>query len=760
MAITEPVTQTIKPEHRPRLHPYFTAQPNTVVSYYIKHFTGEGDIILDPFCGTGITALEAILLRRNAVVMDLNPLACLISKINFITPPPLNAVVDAWQKIREAAEAPIRKLYRASNKALEGMEIPYWYPKNVELPANADVRTVEEVFTRRNLMALSILKHNIDAIEDDDVKSLFNFIFAGILGRASKTYNIDRKAAGGGDSAVFRVFRYWVPKKPDERQVFDLFVIRYKRIMNTLLSRAEETAGKGHVAVIQGDAGRIPVKDGKIDYIYTDPPYGANIAYLDLSTIWNAWLGFPVGRATKEKEIIEGGDIDKDETRYEEELGNVFPELFRVLKFDRWLSFVFAHKKVGFWDNIIKAAERAGFEYVNTVVQPWRRPSFHKINKPLSVLSGQLIVNFRKVRSPRTIAITAVGSSVIDLIKNSAELSIVQNSGATTEQIYHDLIPKLLEAGLLGEVRKTLVDITPVLSETFDFDPSDNKWNIPKDTAIGAFIPVKDKIRFYVTDYLKYAERLGKKTNFDDIVLNVMPKLINGEQPTDKDILNELKKIAYSPDGRCWVLKEANNQTAFIFAASPAPSFVTPLSPKSEGGMTHTEVIYRLAKLGRAAGFAVGVGKKEASEFYHGENLGSLANAEWKTRKDIKEFTAKAVNQIDCLWLGDDGGVVFAFEVEHTTAITSGIDRFIELLKLDPGLAGSIVLVCPESRARKLNDILAHSHYIGHPLFMENKLTYLFYKDLVSLYAYFTDNKPSKASVAQALKAKLHIPSF
>jgi 16S rRNA G966 N2-methylase RsmD len=35
-------------------------------------------------------------------------------------------------------------------------------------------------------------------------------------------------------------------------------------------------------------------KPGSIDYVFTDPPYGAYIAYLDLSTMWNAWLGFPV----------------------------------------------------------------------------------------------------------------------------------------------------------------------------------------------------------------------------------------------------------------------------------------------------------------------------------------------------------------------------------------------------------------------------------------------------------------------------------
>ena len=31
-----------------------------------------------------------------------------------------------------------------------------------------------------------------------------------------------------------------------------------------------------------------------IDYIYTDPPYGKKIPYLDLSVMWNAWLDLEV----------------------------------------------------------------------------------------------------------------------------------------------------------------------------------------------------------------------------------------------------------------------------------------------------------------------------------------------------------------------------------------------------------------------------------------------------------------------------------
>lgn len=56
-----------------------------VPNYCVRHFSPEGGWIVDPFAGSGTVGLEAVLARRNAILLDINPLLKHIVdlKINF-----------------------------------------------------------------------------------------------------------------------------------------------------------------------------------------------------------------------------------------------------------------------------------------------------------------------------------------------------------------------------------------------------------------------------------------------------------------------------------------------------------------------------------------------------------------------------------------------------------------------------------------------------------------------------------------------------
>src|SRR5205085_10646389 len=104
---------------------------------------------------------------------------------------------------------------------------------------------------------------------------------------------------------------------------------------------------------------------------------------------------------------------------------------YRVLKFDRWMSFVFAHKDPAYWHLIVGAAEAAGFEYAGVVRQNNGQSTFKKRQNPFTVLSGQLIINFKKVTNPKSIMGVELGMDVADAIQETIEGTIAANHGAT-----------------------------------------------------------------------------------------------------------------------------------------------------------------------------------------------------------------------------------------------------------------------------------------------------------------------------------------
>lgn len=63
------------------LHPYPAKFIPQIPSHCIELLTVPGDIVLDPFGGSGTTALEAIRLNRRAVSLDANPVGTLIGQV-------------------------------------------------------------------------------------------------------------------------------------------------------------------------------------------------------------------------------------------------------------------------------------------------------------------------------------------------------------------------------------------------------------------------------------------------------------------------------------------------------------------------------------------------------------------------------------------------------------------------------------------------------------------------------------------------------
>lgn len=57
------------------MHKYWGRKPHNVVREYIDNYTNPGDIVLDPFMGSGVVPIEAIKNNRRSIGIDINPMS-------------------------------------------------------------------------------------------------------------------------------------------------------------------------------------------------------------------------------------------------------------------------------------------------------------------------------------------------------------------------------------------------------------------------------------------------------------------------------------------------------------------------------------------------------------------------------------------------------------------------------------------------------------------------------------------------------------
>jgi hypothetical protein len=373
-----------------------------------------------------------------------------------------------------------------------------------------------------------------------------------------------------------------------------------------------------------------------------------------------------------------------------------------------------------------------GFSYVNTVAQPLTFKTFHKRQYPLRVLGESLILNFQKSATRKISQPMAL--PMANLIKNVAERVIYREGGATTEEILREVVSDLLDNELfIDAASKNISDILAILEGDFELDNS-NLWQIKSGHKIGNYINEKERIRYYVIGYLR---KMGK-SDFDSIVVTVLPLLTNGHRLTKQDIADVLKDIAISHDGVNWELKNPETVNAqgvlALFGNKRDESYSTEIPAST----THNQQIYRLAMLCEKLGLIPFIGKRELNDPIL-SRIKSLPSLNIKA----DPIQMKRIEQIDIIWTTVDATPVWAFEVEEHTSILSALERFIALLSCVPeiGKNRQLTIVAPKTRRKKVHQELTGSSYIGHPQYLENKITYAYYDDLEKEFLKFSTQK-------------------
>ena len=483
-----PLKRSVKAEgHTPqyKMHKYFARRPYNVFKHIIKHYTAKGDIVLDTFCGGGVTVFEAAALERNVIGVDLNPLASFITRMQmfngevselkdfyrrFILTE--NKKYHEWYKVifdddegtaiwfewtyivkcphcasniilseenkksngvymcsnpdclghsagvkrvdcLPAGSKPLRVKYTSSKtkkthvRALSYENMPIFntvnfkdvvnnlkYKIDFKLPSDWDrqyedklqekgVISYSDFFTERNYALNCLIFNDIMELRGT-TPSLMNeylyFLFSSSVRYTNKMTRVTDNWENGNPTAMDK-HAFWLPNQYVETNILDVLEQRAKAIIKGCtystsklprdlqeVTNFEDIKLHNSYMVLNQSSSDLPIPNESIDVIITDPPYGSNVQYAELSTIWNAWYATYKGLDSyiyKEQEAVmnrkknfEGSKTVDD---YEELLYQVYSEGARVLKNDGYLVFTFNNKNIKVWVAMLKAVARAGF---------------------------------------------------------------------------------------------------------------------------------------------------------------------------------------------------------------------------------------------------------------------------------------------------------------------------------------------------------------------------------------------------------------
>lgn len=317
---------------------------------------------------------------------------------------------------------------------IEQMKIPYWYPTN-ELPPGYNtaqpIRShnfsqVNDFYTKRNLFVLARMK---DLIGDSSAKIIFQSINPTLTSKLVR-YNLGNRGNGSLNGTLYissltaetNVLNAFSGKMRDfyklnqlkdnlnfwfTSQLINISKMnRYRPAVSfpynplsgtlyisSLISEANPfTAYNGKIRKIsvaldmikeensiiscQSSTELKNIPDKSIDYIFTDPPFGANLNYSELSFIWESWLKVFTNNKC---EAIMNDVQEKGLTEYQELMTRSFKEFNRILKPNRWITVEFHNSKNAVWSAIQEALMRAGFVVADVRTLDKQQGSFKQV---------------------------------------------------------------------------------------------------------------------------------------------------------------------------------------------------------------------------------------------------------------------------------------------------------------------------------------------------------------------------------------------
>jgi DNA modification methylase len=283
------------------LHPYPAKYIPHIPAELISEHTNERHLVLDPFCGSGTTLVEAALRGRKSYGIDSNPIACLVSRAKT-TPLGPEELAAAQRLLEQVASVEPAHLSSFRGHIISRQE--HWFQENM-------------------LAELDWLRSKCRSIRHPSLRNFLLCVFSSIIVSASNQDSETRYEA--------------IQKNLQDGYALARFRRRLAEAIAGIKDYSSVERTHRNIPLLLEGSADIALKNlpsSAVDLIVTSPPYPNSFDYYLYHKLRMAWLGFDY-REVMEAEIgsrYEHSSRKAPIDRFIVRMQPVMTELARVLK--------------------------------------------------------------------------------------------------------------------------------------------------------------------------------------------------------------------------------------------------------------------------------------------------------------------------------------------------------------------------------------------------------------------------------------------